>query len=175
MRSHEQVVGDLANVALGVDGILDFTALSPGRSWLSSVFVQRRRIIVSGLHIWLVLMGDDGGGMLSFVLVKGLCIVVGRRPVVDRPLMLSKLRNVVAVVRMVVWQVRSVQDCVLMEMNRLHIMLIVPLVVQLGVVAGMLTIVVLAVHKVFLAELVMANHGEVMMGVMLCLIERLEA
>lgn len=53
-------------------------------------------------------------------------------------------------VRMVIWQVRRMQNCMLMEVHRLNIMLIIELVVQLWVVANMLAIMVHTVEQMSL-------------------------
>mmetsp|Transcript_8478 Transcript_8478/g.10406 ORF Transcript_8478/g.10406 Transcript_8478/m.10406 type:complete len:251 (-) Transcript_8478:3592-4344(-) len=70
---------------------------------------------------------------LILPMVDGPVVVLHFRPVVE-------VRELLDMVRVVVWQVRRVLDRLLVEVHLLDIVLVVKLVVQLGVVAGVFAV-----------------------------------
>jgi len=83
-------------------------------------------------------------GRVLLVVLPGVLVMVDRAVLVVHGLPSVALRGVV---RVVVRKVRRAQHCMLVEVDRLNVVLVVEAVVQLRVVAGVLTVVVDAVGQ----------------------------
>jgi hypothetical protein len=123
MLSSLKVVLDSSNMTVSIDSVLNLAVCVP-----------------SGLPL------GHGVPAQGFVVVVGRVRVIVRRGgrVVDRLLVVTKalLVFMAYVPRVVIGKVSRVKDCMFVVVYGLHVVLIVPAVVKLGMIARMLRVVV---------------------------------